>query len=243
MKIVVKTGNTDLHSGLYGGAVLNAGTVISNLLSKIVDSKNNVLIPCFDNGVDKITTEQLVNVNKMETPEVKSLTLNQGEKFFSKIALMPTIQITGIKLGYTGEGFNNIVPGEAEARINIRTVSSQDGNIIEELIRNFITENLPTGIECEITSGGKYNPVKLNTDSKMHNRARLSLKKAFGINPLLKYVGGSLPFVTDIKKIYGIDTILVPLGSDNSNAHGPNENYSLDIIEKGFAFSLDFFKK
>ena len=77
----------------------------------------------------------------------------------------------------------------------------------------------------------------------MHNRARLSLKKAFGINPLLKYVGGSLPFVTDIKKIYGIDTILVPLGSDNSNAHGPNENYSLDIIEKGFAFSLDFFKK
>lgn len=243
MKIVIKNGNGDLHSGLYGGAVYNMGTILTNLFSTIVDANNNVLIPDFEKGVDKITNEQEENTSMMKAPSIKGLTLSSGENFYTKTALKPTIQVTGIKVGYVGEGFNNIVPGIAEGRINIRIVSSQDVNEIENTIRNHIIENLPKDIECEISVGGKHNPVKLDINSKIHTKAKIVLQKVFGKAPLIKYVGGAVPFVTDIKTVYGIDTLLVPLGNDGSQAHGPNENYSLDIINKGLTFSLDFFSQ
>ena len=241
MKIVVKTGNTDLHSGDFGGGILNAGTVIANLVSGMVDSENNVLVNGFEKGVDAITEEQKENTNKMETPTVKSLTLSEDENFLIKTALKPTIQVTGMKTGYTGEGFNNIVPGIAEVRINVRIVASQDADEVEAILNKFIKEHLPNGIEYEILVGGKHNPIKLNVNSQINKKTQACLERAFNKAPLITYVGGAMPFVTDVKNVYNMDTLLVPLGNDNNNSHGPNENYSLDIINKGFSFSLDFF--
>lgn len=241
MKVVIETGNTDLHSGLYGGAVLNAGIVIANLVSKIIDEQNALKVPAFFYNVDEITITQIQNTGNLQSPLIQSLTLTQEENFYIKTALHPTIQLTGIKSGYTGEGFNNIVPGTAEARFNVRTVKSQNTDEVESTLKKYIVSCLPDSVTCKITVSGKHDPIKLNVESAIHRRAEKCLTKAFKTAPLTKYVGGAVPFVTDIQKVYDIDALLVPLGSDKNNAHGPNENYSLDIIKKGFLFSLDFF--
>jgi acetylornithine deacetylase/succinyl-diaminopimelate desuccinylase-like protein len=69
------------------------------------------------------------------------------------------------------------------------------------------------------------------------------LKEAYGKEPLIKYVGGSIPIVTDFKETLGIDTLMVSLGNDDCNMHGVDENYRIDLIEKGLAFSRMFFEK
>jgi len=61
LTLTVKTSKTDLHSGIYGGAVSNAAYELSKFLSLLYDRYNRVAIPGFYTGVDRITADILKN--------------------------------------------------------------------------------------------------------------------------------------------------------------------------------------
>jgi len=60
-----------------------------------------------------------------------------------------------------------------------------------------------------------------------------TLKEAFGHEPILMREGGSIPIVTQFKKVLGADCLLLGLSLPDDNAHSPNEKFSLDCFEKG----------
>ena len=64
-----------------------------------------------------------------------------------------------------------------------------------------------------------------------------ALKKAFGHEPILMREGGSIPIVTQFKKILRADSLLLGLALPDDNAHSPNEKFSLDCYEKGMRMS------
>ena len=165
------------------------------------------------------------------------------EDFYSQTGLRPTLQITGIKAGYIGNGYANIVPATAEARINFRLVASQNPNEVIKAFTNFVEKNIPDHVEYTITTNGIHNPIKIDIDSEISQQAQAALKKAYGEEPIIKFVGGAIPFVVDVKEVFGINSILVPLCNDDCNMHGANENFTVDLIEKGLKFSQLFFSK
>ena len=69
------------------------------------------------------------------------------------------------------------------------------------------------------------------------------LKKSYKKDPIIKYVGGGIPVVSDFKDILGADTMLVSLGNDDCNMHGVDENFTIDLVNKGLDFSYSFFVK
>jgi len=251
IKIKIRTNKNDLHSGTFGGAVLNAANVLIDLLAKMTNVKNEIFIDEFNGWKNKISKNDTnatkilstTRVRLLESLDNKTLTLSEDENFFLKTGLLPTIQITGIKVGYTNEGFSNIIPCEAEANLNIRIINPQSSDEIDQIITKWVKENINKNVDFTVDVFGKHNPVKLNIDSKIHNKASICLEKAFGKKPMVKFVGGALPFVTLVKEIFGKDALLIPLGNDDCNMHGPNENYSIKTIEKGLQFSREFFTR
>jgi len=60
-----------------------------------------------------------------------------------------------------------------------------------------------------------------------------ALKAAFGHEPVLLREGGSIPIVTDFKRILGVDALMLGLALPDDNAHSPNEKFSLDALASG----------
>lgn len=249
--LTYKTGKNNVHSGIFGGAIPNAAHELTKFLSKIYDQNNSVAYKEFYLGVDKILPDQAQNNKKLlaeasdltKLAGVKSLLTEKGTDFFTQTGLRPTIQITGIKSGYTGNGYANIVPAIAEAKINFRIVASQDPEKIAKSFADFVKNNTPKYVDYTINFNGLHKPIKVNTNNVYIKRAEKILEDVYKSKISRKNVGGAIPFVGDVKKILGVDTLLIPLCNEDCNMHGANENFSINLASKGLQFSNSFLRK
>lgn len=249
MTVTYTTGKNNLHSGLFGGAVPNAIHELSKLLAKFYDKDNKVTVPGFYAGVDLIKADVVKGNKKLTTAQeaatlagVRALLPEKGIDFFTQVGLRPTIQVTGIQSGYTGEGYANIVPASAFAKINVRTVASQDSTRVIEAIKKFILKHTPTYVDVRIDARDPYPAIKINTSSPVVTHVRALLKNAYGEDPVTKYVGGGIPIVGDFKEILGKDTLLVSLANEDCNMHGVDENFDIALLHRALAFSDMFFR-
>lgn len=250
MTVHVETAPSNLHSGIFGGAIPNSANELSKALAGLFDKNNKVTIPGFYDGAP-VVSPSIKKMNKgikseahlMKMAGVKALTTEKGLDFFTQTGLRPTLQVTGVKTGYTGEGYANIVPAHAEARINIRCVGKQNPEKVFKLIEGYFKKQLPAYVKMKITRSESYNPVVVDTESHAVKEVRKLLCKAYGKEPIIRYVGGGIPIVSDFKNVLGKDTMLLSLGNDDCNMHGIDENFTVDLVKKGLKFSELFFSK
>ena len=246
--LTYKTGKNNLHSGLAGGAVPSAAHELSKFLAKLFTSNNSVNFKDFYNDVDTPTPNQLKNnknlvkesVNLPKLLGVKCLLTEKGIDFFTQTGLRPTIQVTGIKSGYIETGYSNIVPAEAEARLNFRLAPSQKAKNIAKSFEKFVKANTPKFVDYKLSFSGLHNPVKINVENPYLAEAEKLLKKVYRTKVNRKNVGGAIPFVGDVKEILGVDTLLIPLCNEDCNMHGTDENFDIDLAKKALEFSREF---
>lgn len=250
LTVKYQTANNNVHSGLYGGAVPNALFELSKLLGKLYGEDNRVAVEGFYNGVDEINKTVLENNRKLSEmgqeqalahPGFKQLHAEEGFDFYTQTGLRPTLQITGVKGGYVGNGYSNIIPAMVEARINFRLVASQSPNEVLKLFKKFVSENTPEYVSYTIEVSGMHDPVKLHTNSPIFKKVKDILRSSYDNEVFNYYVGGAIPFIANVKEIFGVDTISIGLANEDCNMHGANENFDIKLIEKGLKFSKKFF--
>ncbi len=241
---------TNVHSGIYGGAVANAAQQLAAFIKKLVDENNQIKLPGFYDEVDEITPEEIENNKKLmeiagnpiKEAGFKKLRLAKGDNFYTATGLYPTIQATGIKSGYIGQGFANIVPAQAEARFNFRLVSSQKSHQVYQRFVEFVKENTPDDVGYQLEASGFHEPVKLNVHQPIFAKAKEVLAKVYQPPILYHYVGGAIPFIGTMKTLFGLDALSVGLANEDCHMHGVNENFRLDLVEKGLEFSYRFLR-
>jgi acetylornithine deacetylase/succinyl-diaminopimelate desuccinylase-like protein len=243
--LTLHTASNDLHSGIYGGIAPNAALEMTQFLAKLVDTNNKVTIPHFYENVDQITEEPL-DFNREEFEKITGAkTLKNEPEIHPSLqtGLRPSVQITGIQSGYTGEGYRNGIPSKAVAKINFRLVKSQDPQKIMEQFKEYINSQLPNYITWSLDITDPYQGIKLNINSQIVQKAGKILAESFNKEVLHKYSGGGLPIVTLFNDLLNIPQVLVPLGNEDCNMHGVNENFDKDILQKALTFSRNFFSK
>lgn len=243
------TAKNDLHSGIYGSAAPNAVHELCDFLDDLYED-GKIDIPEWYDDVDQVTEAQLENNAGLpfsmdeltQNTGVKTLLNEEGLDFYTQIGLRPSIQVTGIKGGYIGDGYANIVPHTAEAKINFRFVASQDPEKMVELFKTYIRANVADYVEWEIPARTEsYKPVAIDVTTPFMQEVKELLESVYGKKVLYKNVGGGIPVVLDFKEILGVEACLVPLGNEDCNMHGKGENFRIDLITKGLEFSTRFF--
>ena len=73
----------------------------------------------------------------------------------------------------------------------------------------------------------------VSSKSKIISIAKEALIEEWGVSPILAGAGASIPIVTDLKDILGVDSLLIGFGKDEDNIHAPNEQYELESFFKG----------
>lgn len=173
----------------------------------------------------------------------KKTLCESGLDFYTQTGMRPTIQITGLSSGYCKDGYANIVPSSACAKLNIRIVPSQNANEMAKAVQTFFEKNIPKYLKSEIKIDSKWPPIKLKHDQEIFEEIQKILEKIYKKPVITKYCGGSLPIIGSFKNILGHNPISVSLANEDCNMHGVNENFQIKYIKKGLEVSEKIFGK
>jgi len=241
MQVEVTGPSRDLHSGLFGGAVVNPCNVMCEMIASLKDSKGRITIPGFYADVLESSAEERKEMGKrpfdrekfMESVGVDDLSGEEGYSDTERIGIRPTLDINGIWGGYAGEGAKTILPAKAYAKISMRLVPYQDAEKIAALFEKHFLSIAPAGVKVKVEylHGGQAYVSPLDTPE--YRAASQAVEEAFGKPPIPVRSGGSIPIVSVFEKILGIKSILMGFGLEADAIHSPNENFPVENFIKG----------
>ncbi len=241
LEIKVTGPTTDLHSGIYGGAVANPATMLARILASLHTAEGRVAVPGFYDGVEPIPEAEKARWKALPLDDALFLELTgapelAGEAGFTtleRVWARPTAEINGITAGYQGEGTKTVIPKEASAKLTFRLTPGQAPAAVVEKVKAHLRGACPAGVRLEITGGHTGEAYLADPDSASGMAARRALKKTFGRDAVLIREGGSIPIVESFKRILGVDTLLLGLALPDSRVHAPNENFPLENFFAG----------
>lgn len=240
-EITVHGPSRDLHSGIYGGTVDNPALALCQILAQLRDKNGRVNIPGFYDGVAALTAYERRETARlpMNAEEyrkflgVPKLFGEHGFTFAEQRSARPTIEINGLTSGYQGEGSKTIIPAQASAKLTFRLVPNQRPAHVRKVILKRLQELCPPTVKMEVKAGHGGEAYIVSPTSPLAQAGLRTLKQAFGHEPILLREGGSIPIVTEFKRILRADSLLLGLALPDDNAHSPNEKFCLDCYEKG----------
>ena len=231
----------DLHSGLFGGGAQNPIRVLSKVLNAMWDDNGRVTIPHFYDGVKELPESVKADLKSLNlTPEdflgPVGLKVPAGEKdrmLIEQISTRPTAEINGVMGGYTGDGAKTVIPGKAMAKVSFRLVDDQDPEKIRTEFQKFVRARLPADCVVEFGNFGSAPAFSLSFDRPELAKALGALKDEWGKKAIPVGEGGSIPIVSDFKRVLGMDTIMVGFALDDDRVHSPNEKFDMTSFHKG----------
>jgi acetylornithine deacetylase/succinyl-diaminopimelate desuccinylase-like protein len=241
VELILHGPRRDLHSGLYGGAVPNPLNILTRILGQLHDDQGRVRIPGFYRDVRELGEEgraQLASLDFDEAAFLGEAGLSRGvgedgRSTLERIWARPTCDLNGIWGGYIGEGSKTVIPAKASAKLSCRLVPEQDPEQILAGLSKFVADRTPPDCRVEIERLGAAPAMRIPADSPYVRAARAALERAFQRPPVLTGMGGSIPAVEVIKRLLGMDSLLVGFGLDDDRVHSPNEKFELVCFERG----------
>jgi acetylornithine deacetylase/succinyl-diaminopimelate desuccinylase-like protein len=232
--IEVRTAARDLHSGLYGGAVLNAAHVLVAMLEQVWPGPDGRVRQELAGGVTPVTAEERASWARLQPgPEVlaavgaRPVAPDAGEEFYERIGAAPALDINMIA---TGEP-RTIVPALARAQVSVRLAPGQRAvevaSELERLLRSAVPEGAELALDVDLADPALFDPT--------HPALRLAaeaLERACDRAPVLMRLGGTLPLLAVLAE-RGTPTIVSGFVLDADAIHAPNESYRLESLRLG----------
>lgn len=249
---------SDLHSGINGGALRNPIQALTTLCASFHDANGKVTIPGFYDDVlppedwerEQIARLQLTNADYAASVGAPSTWTIDGLSAMEATRLMPTLEFNGIRGGYIGKGEKTIIPSTAFTKISCRLVPNQNPDRIFELLSREIERRTPEGVRLRIQRGHDGPPYLVvpphrpNTPpdqnprlAKAFTAAESAIEDIFGNPPIFLREGGSIPIIGTIRKTLGMDAVMIGMFTPGDRLHAPNESFDLGMFRKGFEAS------
>jgi acetylornithine deacetylase/succinyl-diaminopimelate desuccinylase-like protein len=225
----------DLHSGFFGGVVVNPIEALARIVASFKDKDGRVLVPGFYDGVPELTPElrgELMALAFDEKDEAEKLGVPELVGEAGRLALenlwhRPTLECNGIWGGYQGPGSKTIIPSWAKVKISARLVGSQEPEHVKRAVTAFVTSLAPRGTRVSVESDGGVRPVVISRDHPVVKAAARAMEAGFGKAPVFIGAGGSIGPVETFDRVLGLPQIMLGVGLPDDHIHAPNEKFSL----------------
>jgi acetylornithine deacetylase/succinyl-diaminopimelate desuccinylase-like protein len=242
MQIDVRGARTDLHSGLYGGAVVNPIHALVYLLDSMRSPEGKILVEGFYDAVVPLSAEDRAAIAAVPFDEksykeaigVDVLVAEPGYTPPEHLAGRPTLEINGIWGGFQGEGNKTVLPHEAHAKITCRLVANQDPASIIDLIATHIERHTPPGVQITVRPlSGTAKPYLVPVDHWGNKAAVAVLTEIYGKAPYFMRIGGSIPICGLFLSTLGAYTVNFAFALMDEQMHAPNEFFRLSNFRRG----------
>ncbi|MCC6650527.1 MAG: dipeptidase [Candidatus Eisenbacteria bacterium] len=236
------TGPTrDLHSGEFGGAVMNPANALATIIHRLKDADGRVTVPGFYDKVRELTELQRTAMRELPFDEAgfireSGAPMGVGEKGYStieRITSRPTLDVNGIWGGYIGDGAKTVLPSVATAKISMRLVPDQNPDELFESYAAHVKSLAPAGCTVVVRNHHGGMPFISDPSDPMMQAAYRALERSWTKKPALIREGGSIPVMATFQSVFGKPSILMGFGLHDDQVHAPNEKFSLSSFHGG----------
>jgi len=241
LEVTVTGPNRDLHSGMYGGAVVNPINALCQMIATLHDDHGRVAVPGFYDDVVALDESERAGYAKVPFSEevysaslgVNSLAGEEGYTALERVGGRPTLDVNGIWGGYMGEGAKTVIASKAHAKISMRLVPNQNSQVISDAFKTHFESLAIAGTTVDVIYHHGGEPGLMPLDSDAYQAASQAYEQTFKKTPLPLRSGGSIPLVHMFKQKLGLDTIMMGFGLDSDAIHSPNESYGVFNFHRG----------
>lgn len=243
MEVEVTGPSLDLHSGEFGGTVLNPLEALVRILASLRDpATGRVTVPGFYDEVAELSPAERAEIAAVPFDEdgfrevAGGVSATFGESGYTtteRRTVRPTLEINGVWGGYQGPGPKTIIPARAGAKITCRLVPHQRPEAVDERVRAAIEAATPAAVRVVVTPGSGNHPVVTPTDHPGVRAAARAMAEVFGAEPYRTREGGSIHAVEMLDRVLGLPTVLVGFGLPDDRIHAPNEKFDLGQLGSG----------
>jgi acetylornithine deacetylase/succinyl-diaminopimelate desuccinylase-like protein len=242
LQVDVQGAGADLHSGTYGGTVLNPIQALARIAAGLHDADGRVAVQGFYDAVRSVEAserEQLAAVphddgryaDKLDVP---ALFGEPGYGTLERAWIRPTLEFNGIWGGYQGEGVKTVLPAKAHAKISCRLVPDQNPHRILELVGEHIRRQAPASARVTVQSmPGSAEPYVVSVEHPGNRAAARALSRIYGCRPYVVRMGGTIPVSGMFLRALGAHMINFAFGLDDECVHAPNEFFRLSSFIRG----------
>jgi acetylornithine deacetylase/succinyl-diaminopimelate desuccinylase-like protein len=139
-----------------------------------------------------------------------------------RLAQQPTVNIQGLVSGYTGPGGRTVLPGRAEAKIDLRLVPNMTKDEAVSKLKAHLAKRGFGDIVVNVSGG--YGPTETDRNSMLVRSQIAALKRAKVTYALSPRFAGSWPGVTFTGPPLKLPAVGFGIGT-GGGAHAPNEWY------------------
>jgi len=243
--VTLRTGERDLHSGMYGGAALNAAHAIMKALGGLV-SHDGTLAEELRVGVVAPTAEELAGwsqlpagADELAEQGARPKDARAADDFYLRTFAEPAIDVNGIQTG-SPQLQKTVLPVEAIANVSMRLAPGQKVEEVAPIVERLLRESAPDGAELEIELWSSSPPGLVSPGSKAIQLGLDAFEKVLGVRPALIRSGGTIPLVAALAD-KDIPTVITGFGLPDSNVHSPNERLIAEYVPLGIAAARELF--
>jgi acetylornithine deacetylase/succinyl-diaminopimelate desuccinylase-like protein len=225
----------DLHSGYFGGLIVNPIEALAKIIAALKDADGRVTVPGFYDGVrelDEATMKELRGLPFDEAKEARThgvpeLGGERGRMPLERQWFRPTLECNGIWGGYQGPGSKTIIPSWAKAKISARLVGDQDPQRVRDAVAQYVRSIAPRGVRVEVEASGDVRAVTTSRDHPAVAAAARAMESGFGKPPVFIGTGGTIGPVASFDRILKLPQVLIGVGLPDDRIHAPNEKFTL----------------
>ncbi len=229
------TGDRDLHSGVFGGAALNAAHALMRTLEAVISTPEAVRAGVIDPTEEERASWQELDPGEAVLAEAGARPLDEtaADEFYARTVASPAVDVHGISVGEPNFQ-KTVLPVAAEANVSIRLAPGQDVEEIDAVFQRLLRDVTPAGADLEIERWASSPAGLIPPDSPAVRLAQEAFERVLGRRPLLLRSGGTLPIVPALAA-KGIPTILSGFALPGANMHSPNERLLARYVPLGVA--------
>jgi acetylornithine deacetylase/succinyl-diaminopimelate desuccinylase-like protein len=243
LEVAVQSMPAEVHSGTFGGAVLNSANALCRMIASLQDHYGRIVIHGFYDKVRATSAAEREELAALAVYEERYRTAARVAEFsagewsayspLERLWRRPTFDVNGICSGFTDPGVKTIIPASATAKISMRLVPDQDPDEIAEMTERHLRLIAPPSVAVTVKKLATAKPYLADRNHPAVAAAKRALYHAFGREAVFGYEGGSIPFLQTISDVLRKPCILFGFGLPDEQSHAPNERLLLHNFRLG----------
>lgn len=249
MDVTVRSMDHPLHSGMWGGPIVDPVQALARMIASVVDAKGRMRIPGIYSKVRKLSKAEERSLKSLAYSEKdfrKQSGVNRKTVILDKDLLRamwykPSFSVNAIQAS-SRKDCANIVNESAWCHMGIRVVENMDPKDALSRLKKHLLKNAPWGVEVVFSNEHASPAWSTSPDAPVFQAAARAMERGFGRQTAFIGMGGSIPFVGPFSKaLGGAPALLIGVEDPYTNAHSENESLHLGDFHKSVAGAIHLY--
>lgn len=242
-RVTVRTARADAHSGLYGGAALNANHALMRILQAVAPRDGRLPEPLYQ-GIAPPTDDEVAawselpaGADVLAEAGLAPADAHAARALYSRTFAEPSLDVHAMHSGHA-ELVATVIPAVASATLSLRVAPGQDAAALGAELNRLLRAAVPEGAEIEIEELGQAGSTRIDPTEPALVAAADGIERVMGTRPALIHSGGSIPVVATLAAV-GVPTVLGGFALPTDAIHSPDEHLRVEHLELGVRAAME----